>query len=221
MFFGAPLTICCSFDNVFKDLSMFESLYHQFVLYYDHVEGDVEASLALFNSYLSRKCAVAETKLINSVTTSGNLFTSKKFVEFCNRFNQDKHGGADAAEELDDVDLDRLDVEKLSEGVGEDAARSLGKTQSSPTKISKKMRYPLMGKDILEIGWTLLSEKDIVAILAKAKRRSEKKSSVRECIMKSINDMVNGFLFKMSSHGMALPTWQKYVRGKPNNLGIH
>ena len=94
MFFGAPLTHCRSFDNIFKDLNTFESIHQRFILYYDHVEGDVEATLTLFNSYLARKCAVAETKLNKVVTTSKkkyydtNLFTSEKVVAFCNRFDK-------------------------------------------------------------------------------------------------------------------------------------
>ena len=94
MFFGAPLSMCRSFDNVFKSLNTSESLNNRFVLYYDHVEGDVEASVSLYNSYMARKCKVLENKLKDkenealNKSCDGGIFISEKCVDFCNRFNK-------------------------------------------------------------------------------------------------------------------------------------
>jgi len=128
------------------------------------------------------------------------------------------NSGVDSAEELDDGDKDELDVEESSDGVEGDS--SSGYKSLKTTKISNKKINPLMGKDVYKIGRDLLAEKDIVAIRAEAARRREKKSSVRACIMKSINEMVNGLSFEMPNHLKALPSWQQHVRSHPNNLGL-
>ena len=152
--------------------------------------------------------ATSADKLLTSLST-----TYQESIE--------KNGGVDAAEELDDGDAVGLDTDESADCENEDEARSSGRSETIATKISKKKRNPLMGKDIYSIGRELLKEKDIVAVRAEAEFRRQKKSSVRACIMQSISNMVNGFLFKMPIHNMTLPSWQKYVRDKPNNLGIN
>ena len=53
MFFGAPLEMCRSCDLIFKNCETLEAIYHRFINYYDHCEGDVESCLCLYNSYLA------------------------------------------------------------------------------------------------------------------------------------------------------------------------
>mmetsp|Transcript_19925 Transcript_19925/g.34285 ORF Transcript_19925/g.34285 Transcript_19925/m.34285 type:complete len:106 (-) Transcript_19925:685-1002(-) len=60
MFFGAPLQMSRSYDLLFKNAEAFKTIHHRFTTYYQHFEGEVEASLCLYNSYLAKRCAIFE-----------------------------------------------------------------------------------------------------------------------------------------------------------------
>ena len=68
MFFGAPLNVTRSFDEALKNLTSLHTLHHRFVSFYDHFEGDVEACLALINSYLARRTDILANKAAGSPT---------------------------------------------------------------------------------------------------------------------------------------------------------
>ena len=62
-FFGAPLSQPHTFDFVFKGPTEEATHYHRFIKFYDEYEGDVNACLALYNCYLSRRLAVMEGEM--------------------------------------------------------------------------------------------------------------------------------------------------------------
>ena len=122
----------------------------------------------------------------------------------------------DAAEELDEGDLDEVDSERSE--VEEPISRATW--ASSTAKISKKKMSSLIGKNVYTIGKEKLLEKDIVAVRLEAERRREKKSRVRGCILRNILECINGVTFERPPHSDIIPTWQQFVRGRQNNLGI-
>ena len=122
----------------------------------------------------------------------------------------------DAAEELDEGDLDEVE----SETTEAEEQISRATRASSPAKISKKKMSPLIGKDVYAIGTEKLLEKDIVAVRSEAERRREKKSRVRGCILQNILECINGVVFEKPPHSDIIPSWQQFVRGRQNNLGI-
>jgi len=60
MFFGPLLNMSRSYDIVYKNMKTLTSLYHRFVLYYDHFEGGIEACLRLYNLYLAKRMWILE-----------------------------------------------------------------------------------------------------------------------------------------------------------------
>ncbi len=86
MFFSASLTTCRSFDRIFKDITTLQSLHWQLILYYDHVKGDVEASLSLFNTYIMRKAVILhkmfEDEKKDRKDYNGDLFRPNKVKDF-------------------------------------------------------------------------------------------------------------------------------------------
>lgn len=91
MFFGNPLSMSRSYDLVFKSVSTLLSFHHRFILYYDHMEGDIAACLCLYNSYLAKQMALLESntkkKEVKEKTYDGSIFTSPRCVTFCTKFD--------------------------------------------------------------------------------------------------------------------------------------
>ena len=89
MFFGAPLTQSRSFDSLWPTVKSNDTLYARFACMYDEFEGDVEACQALYNSYLCRRVAIAETKLRQAEKSQkhydGDLFRSKAVLTFLSK----------------------------------------------------------------------------------------------------------------------------------------
>ena len=76
---------------VYKNIETMTSLHHRFVLYYDHFEGDVEACLCLYNSYLAKRMWILERedkkKAKKEKHHNGGVFTLENAVNFCQRFD--------------------------------------------------------------------------------------------------------------------------------------
>jgi len=91
MFFGPPLNMSRSYDLIFKNIETLNSLHQRFVLYYNHFEGDVEACLCLYNSYLAKRMAILESdakkKEASHKQYDGSIFTSDRAVQFCQPFD--------------------------------------------------------------------------------------------------------------------------------------
>ena len=79
---------------------------------------------------------------------------------------------------------------------------------------------PLIGKDLYKLGLAALKEKDIVAIRAEADSRRQKKSWLRECIIASIHAIREGMAIIIPADNKYMPSWQRHVRGRTNNLGL-
>ena len=60
MFFGAPLSMGRSFDNIFSKLTNLDLLHARFLAYYDEFEGDVNACIGLYNAYLQKRLSILE-----------------------------------------------------------------------------------------------------------------------------------------------------------------
>ena len=92
MFFGAPLNVTRSFDEALKNLTSLHTLHHRFVSFYDHFEGDVEACLALINSYLARRTDILANKAAASARKAeafdSKLFRRPKVVAYLNEFDE-------------------------------------------------------------------------------------------------------------------------------------
>ena len=91
MFYGAPLNVTRSFDEAMKNLSSLDTLHHRFVAFYDHFEGDVEACLALINSYLARRCDILTSKAAawarKADSFDGKMFRRPSVVKFLKEFD--------------------------------------------------------------------------------------------------------------------------------------
>ena len=86
MFFGAPLNAVRAYDSIFRTASNLDTLHRRFLCYWLHVEGDVAASLALINAYLSKRTAEL-TKRVRALegrgqSINGGVFRSKSVVDF-------------------------------------------------------------------------------------------------------------------------------------------
>ena len=86
MFFGTLLSQTRSYDSIFHSAKSLSTIYHRFKHYYLEVEGDVTASLALYNAYLHGK-AIILSKLIKkkekeAKNYDGNIFNTKKVTEY-------------------------------------------------------------------------------------------------------------------------------------------
>ena len=55
LFVGASLSRCRSFDSIFNDCRPLSNIHHRFLSYYHEFEGDVQACLALYNTYLHKR----------------------------------------------------------------------------------------------------------------------------------------------------------------------
>ena len=119
--------------------------------------------------------------------------------------------------------LDDGDMEDMPPDVDEDdytSPNSRTGRSSNPEKISKKKMSPLIGKDLYTLGLAELAEKDIVEVRALADHRRQKKSWLRECILASIQAIRNGMAIVIPPDNEMMPSWQKYVRSRPNNLDL-
>ena len=91
MFFGAPLSVCRSFDEALKNITNLHSLHHRFVAYYDHFEGDVVACLSLLNTYMSRRYDILSAKSREwkkkAELLDGDVLRSPAAVKFLTRFD--------------------------------------------------------------------------------------------------------------------------------------
>mmetsp|Transcript_24341 Transcript_24341/g.39568 ORF Transcript_24341/g.39568 Transcript_24341/m.39568 type:complete len:145 (+) Transcript_24341:103-537(+) len=83
MFFGAHVSMSWSYNLIFKNAETFQAVYHCFINYYNHFEGDVEASLCLRYSYLTARASVLEKKLkkASCSTTTKKGKSNKKMLQ--------------------------------------------------------------------------------------------------------------------------------------------
>ena len=79
-----------------------------------------------------------------------------------------------------------------------------------------------MGKDLYSLGREEFGTKDVVAVRANLKRRLEEKIELRECITneaKSQNSQAR-ISFDQGETSATMPSWQRGLRRRPNNLGL-
>ena len=94
MFFGPPLSCSRSFDDMFANCETFENLHHKFVCFHEHFLGDVNASLALQNAYLSKRCNILEKQLkakekkAAACSLDADVFRAPATVDFVKRFDK-------------------------------------------------------------------------------------------------------------------------------------
>ena len=60
--------------------------------YYDHLRGDMNASLGLLNSYLSKRCSIIDNKMKSPSANkkesyNGSIFKKKETKDFLSRFH--------------------------------------------------------------------------------------------------------------------------------------
>ena len=74
-----------------------DTLYHRFKCYYDEFEGDVDAYVALYNTYLHRKNILLSKQmkkiLKDQKNHDGNLFKTTKVKEFIARVDDKCQAG--------------------------------------------------------------------------------------------------------------------------------
>ena len=123
-------------------------------------------------------------------------------------------------EPLDDADQDYEDNER-EEQVESLASSRQQASSSKREKVTKKEMHPLMGKDIRKLGFAALEKKgDVVAVRAEADRRREEKCQLRTCIMHHLQNQSAHTDVQIDNDIEYMPTWQRYVRSRPNNLGL-
>ena len=94
MFFGAPLSQSRAYDSIFRNVGL-QTAQQRFLQYYDELEGDVSACLALYNSYLFRLVAITEATCRKRVKEAQvtrkaswqGVFKQKKVVAFLREFD--------------------------------------------------------------------------------------------------------------------------------------
>ena len=91
MFFRLSHNMSQSYDLVYKNIETLVSLHHRFLLYYDNIEGDVEACQCLYKSYLAKRMWIPENDAKKKeeimMHCEGGVFMSKRAVEFGQRFD--------------------------------------------------------------------------------------------------------------------------------------
>ena len=91
MFFGPPLSSSRSFDSIFQDVKIPDSLHHKFMYYYDHFFGDANVCMSLLNAYLTRRLQLLEAKYTKDVakilSPNGGIFKTKAARDFLKKVN--------------------------------------------------------------------------------------------------------------------------------------
>ena len=125
-FFGPPLSWNRSFDSIFQNAKTLHTIHHRFVCYYDHLLGDVTASLALQNAYLSKRVSLLEKQLSDSAkkatpkTCDGGIFNAKRTQDFlANVNNTFKDAVTSACAEFHNYSLTIVDLTAMNELIDE------------------------------------------------------------------------------------------------------
>ena len=87
MFFRHPLNMSWAYDIVFKNIKKLDKLQDRLICYYNYFQGDTNAYLSLYNSYLACCMQVLETQLkveCAKPTYDTGIFTTKKVIDYLN-----------------------------------------------------------------------------------------------------------------------------------------